>query len=143
MSELARIESVVFLQKVPLFSFCKAEEILRICGIAEERKVDGGETVYTEHLPPDALYCVVRGGVRVSGPDGAESRVGPLGTFGVEDILTGRLRQGTAVAEGETLLLRIDAEDFFDLLAHNVEIVRALFRQLLSEPGAGPGRAER
>lgn len=136
MSELARIETVVFLQHVLLFSFCKAGEILRISAIAEEKTVTPGETVYEEGRPPDALYCVVRGAMTVSGSDGNEARVGPLGTFGVEEILTGRLRTDTAVAESESLLLAIDSEDLFDLLANNVEIVRALFRQLLSDSGA-------
>ena len=142
MSELARIETVVFLQHVPLFSFCKAEEILRISAIAEEKPVTAEETVYEEGRPPDALYCVVRGTVTISGPDGTETRKGPLDTFGVEEILTGRLRGGTAVAEAESLLLAIDAGDLFDLLANNVEIVRSLFRQLLPGPRAGKGRVQ-
>lgn len=135
MSELARIETVVFLQKVPLFSSCRAEEILRITAIVEERAVQAGETVYETRLPADALYCVVRGEVRVTLSDGGVRRIPPLGTFGVEELLTGRLRTGAAVAEADTLLLRIDADDLFDLLANNVEIVRALFRQLLPTHG--------
>ena len=134
MSELARIETVVFLQHLDLLSHCTAEEILRISGIAEERAVAAGETVYEEGRPSDALYCVVRGAVKVSGSDGARVRVGPLKTFGVQEILTGRLRTGPAVADCESLLLAIDARDLFDLLANNVEIVRALFRQLLPAP---------
>lgn len=142
MSELARIETVVFLQKVPLFSSCRAEEILRITAIVQERTAEAGETVYEEHLPADALYCVVRGEVEVSRSDGAGSRIAPLGTFGVEDLLTGRLRTGRAVAASDVLLLRIDAEDLFDLLANNVEIVRALFRQLLPGPAVPKGGLE-
>lgn len=142
MSELARIEAVVFLQKVPLFSFCRAEEILRISAIAEEMTVAAGDTVYEERLPADALHCVVRGEVEVFRSGGTGSRIAPLGTFGVEDLLTGRLRTGRAVAVSDALLLRIDAEDLFDLLANNVEIVRALFRQLLPGPAARNGELE-
>ena len=139
MSELARIETVVFLQKVPLLASCRAEEILRITAIAEERTVPAGETVYEERLPADALYCVVRGEVKVSRSDGTEERITPLGTFGVEDLLTGRLRTGRAVAESDALLLRIDGEDLFDLVANNVEIVRSILRQLLPVAGDREG----
>ena len=49
----------------------------------------------------------------------------------------GRLRTGKALAEMDTLVLEIDAEDFFDLLANNIEIVKALFRQLLRDDDSG------
>jgi CRP-like cAMP-binding protein len=36
------------------------------------------------------------------------------------------------VAAGDTRVLVIEAEDFFDLLSNNIEIVRALFRTVLA-----------
>ena len=42
MTELTRIQIVVCLQSCDLFSFCKAEEILRIAGIARERNFPAG-----------------------------------------------------------------------------------------------------
>ena len=133
MSELARIETVVFLQSADLFAACKAEEVLRISAIAHERRFQAGEQIYNENDPAAALYCVAQGEVRVHQAAGGGRTVGPLGTFGVVEILSGRLRTGKALAEKDTLVLEIDAEDFFDLLANNIEIVKALFRQLLRD----------
>jgi NTE family protein len=135
-SELARIETVVFLQSADLFAACKAEEVLRISAIAHERRFEAGEQIYDENDPATALYCVVQGEVRVNQASGGGT-IGPLGTFGVVEILSGRLRTGKAVAEMDTLVLEIDAEDFFDLLANNIEIVKALFRQLLRDDDSG------
>lgn len=133
MSELTRIQIVLCLQSTDLFSFCKAEEILRLAGIARERPLRRGETVYAQNGPADTLYAVVHGEVRLQGAGGGEARrAGPLMTFGVRDILCGRLRGEDAVAEQDSLLLAIDGEDFFDLLANNIDIVKALFRHLLS-----------
>jgi CRP-like cAMP-binding protein len=131
MSELAGIETVVVLQSADLFSFCKAEEILRIASIAHQRRFQSGDKLYQVHDPADVLYVVVQGGVKLESPDTEPQRVGPLAAFGVVDILSGRLRSKGATAEQDTLVLAIDAEDFFDLLANNIEIVKALFRQLL------------
>ena len=131
MSELARIEIVVFLQGVDLFSHCKAEEILRIAAIASERSVAAGETIYQANAASDALYCVVRGEVELASANGESRRVRPLEAFGVEEILSGRMREATARASTDGLLVAIDADDFFDLLANNVDIVKALFRRLL------------
>ncbi len=133
MPDLAQIETVVFLQSVDLFSFCKAEEVLRISSIARERRFPEGERVFREGDQADLLYCVVQGMVKLEGPDGSSWTAGPLATFGYREILSGRLRTETATTMMETLVLAIEAEDFFDLLSHNIEIVKALFRQLLRD----------
>ena len=132
MQELARIETVVVLQAVELFSACSAEQILRISGIARQRRFEPAEKIYNVNDSPQALYSVVRGGVTLTDGNGHKRTVGPLESFGVSEILSGRLRGGTAIADENTLVLAIDAEDFFDLLANNIEIVKALFRQILS-----------
>jgi len=133
LSDLAQIEAVVFLQSVDLFSFCKAEEVLRISSIARERRFPAGEQVFREGDQADLLYCVVQGMVKLEGPDGSSWTAGPLATFGFKEILSGRLRTENATTASETLVLAIEAEDFFDLLSHNIEIVKALFRQLLRD----------
>jgi CRP-like cAMP-binding protein len=130
-SKLARIEKVVVLQSSDLFAFCKAEEVLRIAAIARERHFAAGERIYETNDPADTLYCIVHGSVRLDSAQGGVRIAGPLNCFGMVEILSGRLRAGGAIAEADTLALAIDAEDFFDLLSRNVEIVRALFRQLL------------
>jgi len=130
--ELTRIQAVVFLQSCDLFSFCRADEILRIAGIAEERRFRAGEKVYVENGPADVLYCVVQGEVSLRGSQGARL-AGPLHTFGVRDILCGRLRGEDAEARVDSLVLAIEAEDLFDLLSNNIEIVKALFRHVLQD----------
>lgn len=131
MPELARIETVVFLQSVDLFSYCKAEEVLRIAAIAQERSFEDGEKIYSVNDPSDALFCVVRGIVKVDAANGGSQLYPPLSTFGGIDILRGRLRTDTATSNGASLLLAIDADDFFDLLSNNIDIVKALFRHLI------------
>jgi CRP-like cAMP-binding protein len=137
-SELAGIETVMLLQSVDLFAHCRAEEILRIAAIASERHFGSGERIYEVNGPADVLYCVIRGEVILEVPDAARREVTALGTFGVEEILSGRLRTSSAIASQKTLALAIEADDLFDLLAHNINIVRALFRHLLESPDAVP-----
>ncbi len=132
MSELPRIETVLFLQSVDFFSACTAEQILRISAIVHQRRLTTGETVYSPGEEAGELYCVVEGTVGTE--NGNRSRLaGPGETFGVREILSGRLRSHEAVAEEDSLVLEITAEDFFDLLSHNIEIVKALFRRILEQ----------
>ncbi len=133
MAELAHIETIVFLQSVDLFSFCKAEEILRIATIASERRLETGERIYDVGDASDNLYCVVQGRVKLDSPGREEQLIHPLGAFGIEEILSGRLRTRRATTDEASLVLVIGAEDFFDLLAHNIDIVKSLFRHLFRE----------
>jgi CRP/FNR family transcriptional regulator len=135
LTELARIEKVVVLQSADLFAHCRAEEILRIAAIAQERTFRTGEVIYELNDPADSLYCIVHGEVRLEPEGGSSQELGPLLTFGVPEILSGRLRAERATASKDTLTLAIDTEDFFDLLSQNIEIVRALFRRFLPLDG--------
>lgn len=142
MAELARIETVVLLQSVDFFSACTAEEVLRIASIAHERRVAAGEELFRERDTADTLYCVVRGEIEVRARDGRTEVVGPLQTAGLFDLLSGRLHGGRAVARTEALLLAIAADDFFDLLSNNIELVKSLFRHLIhriDQDGKGNG----
>jgi CRP-like cAMP-binding protein len=128
---MAHIEMMVFLQGVDLFAHCNADQVLRLAAIASEETLAKGEEVFRTGDAPSALYCVVEGRVRLGDGDGG-TVVGPRGRFGVLDILSGRPRSGSVVAETETRLLTIEAEDFFDLLSNNIDIVKALFRTVVS-----------
>jgi hypothetical protein len=131
MATMATIEMMVFLQGVDLFAHCTAEQVLRLAAIANEHSFSKGEVVFRQGEPPNALYCVVEGRVRLGDAEGG-TIVGTRGRFGVLDILSGRARSGDAVADTETRLLTIEAEDFFDLLSNNIDIVRALFRTVVN-----------
>lgn len=137
---LTGIQAAVFLQGVELFADCSAEQSVRLASIARQRCFVAGERIYATGEPADALYCVVDGRVRLTECDEdridgqaalATRVVGPQGAFGVEEILSDRLRRDEARAEVATTALVLDADDFFDLLSNNIEIVKALFRRLL------------
>lgn len=142
MKGLAQIEKVLLLRGAGLFSHCNAEAVVRIASIATERRFETGDVIYGQGDPADALYFVVSGRVGVEEPSDGERGLGPRETFGVREILSGRLRANRARAVEPTVTLAIGAEDFFDLLSHDIEIVKALFREVLagrrSINGEGP-----
>lgn len=130
MKKMALIEKVVLLQGVDLFAACNAEQVLQLASIAREIFFDAGGVIYRRNEPPDALYCIVDGKVDLTAAEGEPIRRGTGETFGVIDILRGQLRSREATAASDVHALVLEAEDFYDLLATNVEIVRAVLRQL-------------
>jgi CRP-like cAMP-binding protein len=136
---LAQIEKVLLLRGANLFHHCNAEAVVRIASIASERRFETGDTIYAVGDAADALYFVVTGRVSIEQPDDGSSSLGPRDTFGVQEILSGRLRGTRARATEPTVTLAIEADDFFDLLSHDIEIVKALFREVLAERSSRNG----
>jgi CRP-like cAMP-binding protein len=130
---LPQIEKVLLLRGARLFHHCNAEAVVRIASIAVERRFEAGATIYDVGDAADALYFVVSGRVAVEQDDGAAPALGPREMFGVQEILSGRPRGARAHALAATVTLAIEADDFFDLLSHDIEIVKALFREVLAE----------
>ena len=139
MSALAQIEKVLLLRGANLFHHCNAEAVVRIASIAMERRFEAGDTIYAVGDAADAIYFVVSGQVSIEQPDDGAGSHGPRDTFGVHEILSGRLRGAHARATEPTVTLAIEADDFFDLLSHDIEIVKALFREVMAERGSDNG----
>jgi AAA family ATP:ADP antiporter len=139
MNQMAHIEKVVFLQGVDLFASCSAEQLVQLAAISGTRHFAEKEKIYARDEPPEAMYCVIDGTVDLKVPDGEDEVVERGETFGVTDILSDRLRTGSATSRTTSNVLVIEAEDFFDLLSNNIEIVRALFQQL-TRPSGESGR---
>lgn len=104
---------------------------MRISAIVSQESFEAGESIYRATDSADCMYCIVDGTARLDEPDRPGSLLAAADTFGVREILSGRLRSQHAQAEGPLRVLKIEADDLFDLLANNIEIVKALFRRLL------------
>jgi CRP-like cAMP-binding protein len=137
-ASMTRVERVMLLRSIALFKFCSVEETVRIAAIAERVAFAAGQEIYRANETARSLYCVVEGRVRLHDARGQERMVGPREAFGVLEILSGRLRRNTAHALEGTTALAIAADDFFDLLSNNIEIVKALFREILDSEALAP-----
>ena len=139
MSKLTRIETVVHLQSVELFTYCSAEQVVRMASIAQPRQFAKGERIYSVDDAAESLFCLIEGQVELQGKFESR-RVMPPGTFGAREILSDFARTEHATAVEDCEILVFDGDDFFDLLSNNIEIVKALFRQLLRpDPSGAPG----
>jgi len=138
--ELTQIEKVLLLRSVDLFVHCRAEEVIRLAAIAQVRDFEKDAEIFRVNEASEALYCLVEGRVLLDDGNGSRRAIEPGETFGVHGILSGRLRRVTAIADLPSRTLALDADDFFDLLSNNIEIVKALFREVtFSEDGPRQG----
>ena len=127
--QVATIEIVFLLQNCELFSAAGAEELLTLAHVTREEEFHDGDTVFAAGESPNAFYFVVRGKVHLeSRSKHIDEEAIEHQTFGVLSVLAGGPRAYKAVCEEDCLLLRVDADDFYDFLSDEMEVARGILQ---------------
>lgn len=141
------VEKVIFLQNVEVFAAVSTEQLAYVAAIAEEVSYLQDETVYQIGQRSDALYLVLEGKIRLHRDEEEIAAAGPKEAFGTWALFDDEPRLTTATASEDTRLLRIDREDFLELLSDHTEINQAVLknmagrmRSLVERVGPGPNR---
>lgn len=125
------VEKVLLLQNVDLLSESRTEDLAVLASIAEEVLYPEGAVVFEEGQPADGLYVVIRGELVLT-RDGKEmSRLGERSALGAWDLIEGGPRVFGTYAAVETLLLRVERQDFDDLLMDYPELGQSILKGLV------------
>ena len=128
---LTTVEKVIFLQDVDVFSSVPTEQLAYLAAIAGEETFAPDRLIYREHDAADAMYLVVEGSVRLH-RGGMEITVArPGDAFGTWALFDEQPRVSAATALEETQALRVNRDDFIDLLADNVSITQGVLKALV------------
>jgi len=128
------VETVVFLQHVPLFAGLTVNELIEVASIAKEVSYPAGADIIHEGEHGDYAFVVVEGDVKVHHRGVEVDMLGPKDVFGEMSVVDGEPRSASVTAVSRSVILRIDQRDFINLLcAHNtiaVSMVRTLSHRL-------------
>jgi len=127
---LSVIEKVIFLQSVDVFEEVHTEELAYLATIAEEAAYIAGDVIYREEEPADALYLVLSGKVRLHRDDHEITIAGQNDAFGTWALFDEAPTVATATAIEDSRLLKINREDFYDILSDHVRITQGIFKTL-------------
>lgn len=130
---LTVVEKVVFLQNVDIFEQVPAEQLSYIAAIAEEVSYHKGEIIYKENEPSDSLYLVIDGKVNLQREGQLVLAAGAKDAFGTWSLLDNEPRVVTATITEDARLLRIERNDFVDLLADNVQVTQGILKTLVKK----------
>jgi len=128
---LTIVEKVLFLQKVDIFNHTTTEELAYIGSIATEEQVPRGTVIFRQDEPADAMYVIVQGQVRLHKDEQEILIAAEKEAFGTWALFDTEPRLMTATAIEDVHLLRIEQEDFYDLLADHIEITQSIFKALV------------
>ncbi len=124
------VEKVLFLQEIQVFEHTSTEDLSFIAAITEEVWPKAGEIIYNEGEPSNAMYLVLEGQVRHTRQGQEVMVAGKKEAFGTWALFDDEARVATAEALTESHLLRIDKEDFFELLADHTDITQSILKSL-------------
>jgi len=128
---LTIIEKVIFLQNIDVFSEVTTEHLASLADIAEEVSFIKGDVIYKENDVSDALYLVLDGKVRLHRGEQVISTVGKMDAFGTWALFDEEPRVVTASVEEDARLLRVDRDEFIDLLADHVQIAQGVIKTVV------------
>ncbi len=128
---LTTVEKVLFLQDVDIFEYTSTEDLAHIAGIVDEIELKPDEIIFKEGEIPDAMYIVSEGKVNLSRAGQEVMIAQEKDVFGTWALFDDEPRVATATTLEDTRLLRIDREDFIDLLADNVAITQSIMKTLV------------
>jgi ATP/ADP translocase/HEAT repeat protein len=127
------VEKILFLKGTPLFSELSGEDLAPLARVAEVLTVYPGDFVFTSGVRSDHFFVVISGSVSVQERGRELRRVGPQETLGELAVLDREPLSTSARALQVTELLRIGADEFFEILHEQPEIAEALLRILAGQ----------
>jgi CRP-like cAMP-binding protein len=136
MSASASLDIILFLKDVSLFEMLTNSQLAEVSRLAERVDYPASHILFNQGDPPDYLYLVRKGKVRVVAGGQELSRLGPGECIGEMAVLAGIERTAAIEMLEPTQLLRFDGDDFLALLDTYPEIQRALIKALVNRLAA-------
>ena len=127
---LTIVEKVLFLQEVDIFENTSTGDLAFIAAITEEVTYEANVNIYKEGDISDSMYLVIDGSIRLHQHDQEVMIATSKNAFGTWALFDDEPRVTTATTLEEARMLRIDREDFYDVLADHSKITQGILKTL-------------
>ena len=127
---LSTIEKVIILKSVSIFAQVPDYTLAALATILEDIEVTAGDAIFTKGEMGTAMYIIAVGDVRVHDGDHTFAHMGTREVFGEMALFDAEPRSASVSATDDTLLLRLNQDDFFDLLEEHSMIARGVIQVL-------------
>ena len=125
---LSVVEKVLFLERVDILRDVPTRELAQVAMIATEETYPSGRWILVEGEPSSALYFILEGRVGFH-RGGREVQVaGRLDAFGAWSLLDDEPSVVSARTLSEVFALRIDREEFLELLPDHVGVTMGVLK---------------
>lgn len=134
---LTLLEKVNLLQKAPIFNTVRTESLARVAAVAEEATYEARQLLFRENDAADTMFLLLEGEVALLHDGNEMRRLGPNQVVGALALLAGRSQPESAMATQPVQALRIDQQDFYDVMAEDFTVTRGILRALVGLAAGG------
>jgi CRP/FNR family transcriptional regulator, cyclic AMP receptor protein len=129
---LTTIEKVLFLRQIPFFKDVEYEKIAQIAPLVKEIRFEKDTEFITQGEKGDCLYIIVDGEVKISINGKILDKImQSMDVIGELAVLTDKPRAAACIASTDVLTLKIDKEDFWNMMKIEPEIAFGVIQILL------------
>jgi len=124
------IEKVLLLKNSDIFQNCKETDLIEIASICREQHVDKGSAIFKKDDSGNCVYFIYKGQVSIHDGEHQLAMLSENELFGELSLLDSEARSASATALTECILLKIEQEDFYDVIATNTDILKGIMKTL-------------
>lgn len=127
---LSDIEKVIVLKSTALFGGTPENIIAEIVGIVKEEFVVKDDVIFKKGDSGSSMYIIFQGEVKIHDGDNVFAILGSHNFFGELALLDPEPRSASATATADTLLLKLNEEDAYELMEERIEVLKSIMRIL-------------
>jgi ATP/ADP translocase len=124
------LEKTIILKSVDLFHKIPGDVLTRIAQIAEEIRCEQNHVIFKEGDHGNSMFVIISGKVDVIQNDHSITQLERGTCIGEMALLDQEPRSADAITLEESVLLKIDQEGFFQLMASNPEVMKQIVKIL-------------
>lgn len=122
---------ISILKKSKIFSETEDNVLAEIASVLSEVKIRRGHNVFKKGDEGDAMFIIKDGSVRVHDGNHVLSRLYSGQVFGEFALFDKELRSASVTAEEPTILLKLEQNDFYNVMAHKVEVTKGVLKKVI------------
>ncbi len=124
------IEKVLLLRNSSIFHNCREIDLVEIASICQEVQVGKNVNLFRKGDPGNCVYFIYKGKVSIHDGDHQLAELSENELFGELSVLDSDSRSASATTVTDCILLKIDQEDFYDVMATNTDILKGIMKTL-------------
>jgi CRP-like cAMP-binding protein len=124
------IEKILLLKNSDIFKTCREVDLIDIASICTEKSFDANVTIFKKGDHGNCMYFIHSGQVSIHDEGHQLAILSDNEIFGELSLLDSEPRSASATTVSDCILLKIEQELFYDVIATNTDILKGIMRTL-------------
>lgn len=113
-----------------IFQNCKETDLIEIAAVCEECYFDKEVTIFKKGSYGHCMYFIYKGQVSIHDDQHQLAVLGDNEIFGELSLLDSETRSASATTITDCIMLKIEQDDFFDIMATNTDVLKGIMKTL-------------